>query len=804
MKDFGAGRSAAGPNLLHYGAIGRRGTGGVDRPTRDITVAPAPGAEDEFPACADVFHDALVSHRGIAAIEMNRQAHTLTLRYDPTQVSLSAVEALTQRLGLLVERRFERCTLEIEGLSCRGCSAGLERRLAALGPVASVAVNPAAASLTVSYDAGISSVQIATYVRAFGYRARVGERARSLWRRHRPFLLSVAAGAGLLMAWSMGALGGPRALPAVGYGLAYLLGGGPAAAAALRSLRRRELGINILMVIAAIAAGAVGHWDEGAILLFLFSLASSLEAYAMGRTRRAIAALTALRPDVALVRRGEQEVMVPVEALARGDRVVVRPGERLPADGVVASGESAVNEAPITGESMPVAKGPGSPVYAGTINGGGALEVTVTRLAGETTLAKIIHLVAQAQSVKATTQRIIDRFGEVYVPAVLGVVALAALIPILAGREPLTALYRATVLLVVCSPCALVISTPASVLSAIANAARHGVLFKGGVHLETAARVRVLAFDKTGTLTQGTPAVTDVVSAGGVTTEEVLAVAAALERRSEHPLARAVLAEAARRGIAAGEVAEVRALVGRGVRGRVNGHEAYIGNASLLAEFQHRLPADLEAAKARLEGQGKTVVCVGGQRPLGLVAVADPPRPDAASALSALRRVGIVRTVMLTGDNARVAQAIARAVGVDEAHADMLPQDKVHRIRAMVEESGAVAMVGDGINDAPALAAASLGIAMGGAGSDAALETADVVLMGDDLRRLPYAIALGRRARRVIVQNLAFSSAVIVTLILATLAGWTNLTLGVIGHEGNTLLVVLNGLRLLRIQHTPA
>ncbi|HEY7676925.1 MAG TPA: heavy metal translocating P-type ATPase, partial [Candidatus Methylomirabilis sp.] len=714
------------------------------------------------------------------------------------------VEALTQRLGLLVERRFDRCTLEIEGLTCRGCSAGLERRLAALGPVASVTVNPAAASLTVSYDAGIPAAQIATYVRAFGYRTRVGDAARSLWQRHRQLLLSVAAGAGLLLAWGAGALGAPPALAVAGYAAAYLLGGGPAARAALASLRRRELDVNILMVLAAIAAGAVGHWDEGAVLLFLFSFASSLEAYAMGRTRRAIAAITALRPDTALVRRGEQEVMVPVDALTRGDRVLVRPGERLPADGVVASGESAVNEAPITGESMPVTKRPGIQVYAGTINGGGPLEVTVTRLAGETTLAKIIHLVAQAQSVKAATQRIIDRFGEVYVPAVLGVAILAALVPILAGRDPMASLYRATVLLVVCSPCALVISTPASVLSAIANAARNGILFKGGVHLEAAAQVRVLAFDKTGTLTQGTPAVTDVVPAAGVTAEAALAVAASLERRSEHPLARAVLAEAARHGLAVEEAADVRALVGRGVRGRVNGREAYVGNASLLVEFQHRLPADLEAAKARLEGEGKTVVCVGTDRVLGLMAVADPPRADAAAAVTALRHAGIGRVVMLTGDNARVADAIGRTVGVDEVHAELLPQDKVHRIRAMVEGGRTVAMVGDGINDAPALAAASLGIAMGVAGSDAALETADVVLMGDDLRRLPYAFALGRRARRVIVQNLAFSSAVIATLIVATLAGWTNLTLGVIGHEGNTLLVVLNGLRLLRTKRPAA
>jgi Cd2+/Zn2+-exporting ATPase len=771
--------------------------------TRDLTVTAGPEGAQEFIGCAELFAEALASHRGILGIEMNRAVQTVTIRYDPTRASLATVEGLSQRLGLLVKPRLERCTLEIPGHGCRGCGVRLEQRLAALGPVASVAVNPASHTLTVSHDPAIPSAQIATYVRALGYRARLEERARSLWERHRPLIFSVAAGVGLLVAWIAQAAQGPRLLVAAGFALAYLLGGGPAGLSALQSLRRRELDVNILMVLAAISAGAVDHWDEGAVLLFLFSLSSSLESYALGRTRRAIAALTALRPDTAIARRNGQDVPVPVEALARGDVVVVRPGDRLPADGVVASGESAVNEAPITGESLPVPKRPGSPVYAGTINGPGPLEVTVTRLAGESTLAKIIHLVAQAQSEKAATQRIIDRFGAVYVPSILGVVGLAALLPILAGQDPGTALYRATVLLVVCSPCALVISTPASVLSAIANAARNGILFKGGIHLEAAARVRVMAFDKTGTLTQAAPMVTDVVPGAGVSLETVLAVAASLERRSEHHLARAVLAEAERRGVVVGEAVEVRAVVGRGIRGRLNGREAYVGNAALAAALGPPPPADLAARKAELESEGKTVMLVGQGGVLGLVAVADPPRADAARAVAALRRAGIVRTVMLTGDNSRVADAIGKTVGVDEVHAELLPQDKVKRVKALAAGGAPVAMVGDGINDAPALAAASLGIAMGGAGSDAALETADVVLMGDDLRRLPYAIALGRRARRVIIQNLAFSAAVIAGLIVATLAGWTNLTLGVIGHEGNTLLVVLNGLRLLRTPANP-
>ena len=767
-------------------------------PIKEVEFPFTISGDGEQRRCADLLCEVLADHPGIVGLEMDRRAGTLPLRYLPEDISLPRVVGLARRLGLDIGPRFAECTFDVEGLGCRHCSAGLERRLAAMAGVASCSVNAAAAKMSVAYETTAPEEQIQTHVHRLGLRIRTERAAHRLWSRYGPLLLSGAGGLALILGWLIGLVGGPRPIQVGLYALAYLAGGWFGTRGIVLALRGRTLDINLLMVTAALGAAAIGDWAEGGVLLFLFSLSSSLEGYAMGRTRSAITSLIALRPQEALVRRDGREERVPVEALRPGDRILVKPGERVSADGVVREGASAVDESPITGESMPVSRGPGDPVFAGTINGPGVIEVEVTKRAEETTLAKIIRLVAQAQSEKATTQRLIDRFGRIYVPAVFGIVLGVGLVPILLGRDPGTAVYRAITLLVVASPCALVISTPASVLSAIANAARHGVLFKGGLHLENMARVRVLAFDKTGTLTQGRPRVSEVVAAEGGGEAEVLGLAAGLEGRSEHPIARAIVAEARARGVAASDGAEVRAVIGRGVRGRIDGREAYVGTLRLAQEMGQALPAPLAGRHAALEAGGKTVVVVGDRAVRGLIAVADTLRPGAPATLRALEAAGIQRTVMLTGDNATVAGAIATAAGIDEVHAGLLPEEKVRVIRRLGAPGAAVAMVGDGVNDAPALAAASVGIAMGGAGSDAALETADVVLMADDLAKLPYALALSRRARRVILQNLSFSCGVIATLIVLTFMGWTTLSLGVVGHEGNTLLVVLNGLRLLR------
>lgn len=589
------------------------------------------------------------------------------------------------------------------------------------------------------------------------------------------------------------------------YILAYITGGTYAARESLVALWNRTVEIDLLMVTAAIGAAVIGHWIEGGILLFLFSLGNALEHYAMGRTFRAVRALMDLTPDEAVVLRDGQEQRVPVAELRIGDIVVVRPGERISADGEVAAGQSSIDQAPITGESMPVSKALGDPVFAGTINGGGALEVRVTRLAHESTLAKIIKVVQDAQSQKSATQRFTDRFEGLYA---MGVIAGSALyliaLTLLAGEQVGDAFYRAVILLVVASPCALVISTPASTLSALANGARQGVLIKGAVHLENLGTVRVVAFDKTGTLTVGKPEVTDVVPLGRMTADELLALTASAERTSEHPLSQAVVKAAQHKGLALRDSTDLQAIVGQGIEATVDGQRVLIGNDKLFEERGHTIPPEAVSAVATLRESGKTTMFAGLLRDggqitiLGVLGVADSVRPVARHVIHELRELGIRKTVLLTGDNDRVAQAIAAQTGIDDYRAHLLPEDKLRVIAELRREYGSVVMVGDGVNDAPALATADIGIAMGAAGTDVALETADIVLMADDLTRLPYAVELSRRTRRIIRQNLVFALSVIAILVTGTVLGMTTLPVGVVGHEGSTIIVVANGLRLLR------
>jgi Cd2+/Zn2+-exporting ATPase len=585
------------------------------------------------------------------------------------------------------------------------------------------------------------------------------------------------------------------------FALAYFFGGYFSLPVALRALRRGAFSVDFLMLAAATGAATLGRWQEGAILLFLFSLSNTLEAYAMGRTRRAIRALMDLRPARALVRRDGAEIWVSVEDLSVGDHVIVRPGERLPIDGIILDGESSVDQASITGESLPVHKRAGDTVFAGTINQQGVLEIEVKKPVQETLLAKIIQLVEQAQSERAPTQRLIDHFGHYYTMGVVVGTLLTLIVPVFVlGQDFSSAFYRAMTLLVVASPCALVISIPAAILAAIANGARHGVLFKGGAHLEAMGTVRVIALDKTGTLTYGKPQVTHVIPNPESDLEEsqLLALAAAVEKYSEHPLAHAVVQAAHEQEGELEEASGFQALLGRGVTAHMNGRQLWVGNRALLTQLGQTLPEGLEHRVEELESQGNTVILISNGQPLGAIAVSDTLRPAARAVIAELKTLGIEKTVMITGDNERAAAAIARAAGIDEPHAHLLPHEKVQLIRELKERYGRVAMVGDGVNDAPALATATVGIAMGGAGTDVALETADVVLMSDDLTRLSYAVRLSRRAGRVMRQNLVFASLVILSLITATFAINLPLPLGVVGHEGSTLIVVLNGLRLLK------
>jgi len=589
-----------------------------------------------------------------------------------------------------------------------------------------------------------------------------------------------------------------QAISALGV-IAYATGGYFGVRASLESLKQRQLDIDFLMVTAALGAAAVGEWRDGAILLFLFSLSNVLQDYAIGRSRRAIQALFALHPEEAHVRRGETVETVPIGELTMGQTVLIRPGERIPVDGEVVAGGSSVDQAPITGESMPVEKGIGDKVFAGTLNQQGSLDVRVTQLASDSTLSRIIKMVEEAQGRKAPTQRFLDDFEQYYALGVIGAALLVMLVPWLAlGWTFDDSFYRAMVLLVVASPCALVISVPAAFLSAIAAGARRGVIFKGGVHLEQMAEIKVVAFDKTGTLTAGTPAVTDIHTFNGYGEDELLRAAATVEARSEHPLSQAVRRAAESRDLALGEVADFSADTGRGVTGVVDGEVVRVGNRRYIEECAGRPPDGLLAVHDRLESEGKTVllVCNGGGW-MGALAVADEIRPQSATIVDELHAAGIERVVMLTGDNASVGEAIGQQAHIDQVHAGLMPADKATIMEQLEREVGPVAMVGDGVNDAPALAAATVGIAMGAAGTDVALETADVVLMGDKLEAIPYAIKLSRRARRVVWQNITFALAVIVVLVLGAFIIDLPLPVGVIGHEGSTVIVVLNGLRLL-------
>lgn len=591
------------------------------------------------------------------------------------------------------------------------------------------------------------------------------------------------------------------------YVIAYIAGGVFGLHAGLGSLRALRIDVDLLMILAAAGAAMVGAPLEGAILLFLFSLSNVLQNYALDRTRNAIRSLMSLRPQEALVRRGEALVTLPLEQIDIGDRMIVRPGERLALDGVVVSGESSLDQSAITGESIPVSKGPGDSVLAGTINERGSLEVEVTHHVEDTTLAKLVKLVEEAHSEKAQTQRFIEKAEQYYALGVIVMTAGAIFVPItLLGEAFQPAFYRAMTLMVAASPCALVISTPATVLSGIANGARRGILFKGGIYVERAAEIKVVAFDKTGTLTQGKPRVTDVRVCSHDwqgDENELLTLAAAVEARSEHPLAEAVVAAAQERGLPWPEIDDFHSETGMGVRAQVKDRKIAVGNRRFFVDYRSDGFPTAAQVVQELEEQGKTSIMVaalngdGSAHMLGVLGIADVLRPDTRTVIRDLHELGVEHVVMLTGDSEDVAQAIAAEAGIDEFHAELMPEDKLRLLKEVSARYGPVAMVGDGVNDAPALAAADIGIAMGAAGTDVALETADIVLMGDDLKHLPYVIGLSRKTRRTLVQNLVFAVAVIVGLVGAVLGVGLTLPLSVVGHEGSTVLVSLNGLRLL-------
>jgi len=755
--------------------------------------------------CTDALIDTLRGYQGIEKVEFDLENGQLRAVYDPRILSNENALQVVRQSGQAAAMRTAQCAAKREhGIAaCANCAGAMGKQL--------IAQYQAAATLPdITFQNGVIAASLNQPSMLNGNAAEVEatflgnpqdiRKKQAFTKEKLEMLFTILNAVTGLAAW-IGALNGLQPLAVSGlYIISYLSGGCFGVIASFEALKERTLNVDLLMLLAALGAAFVGSPAEGAMLLFLFSLSNTLQTYAMDRSRKAIEKLLDLRPSVATVRRGSRLVSLPVEQLTLGDLVLVRPGERFPIDGEVISGNSDVDQATITGESMPVHKQVGEGVFASTLNGQGALEVRVTRLAKDTTLARIVQMVEDAQSTKASTQRMLDKFESYYAIFVLGASVLLILVPWLAlGSDFQTTFYRAMTWLVVASPCALVISTPASILSAIANAAKNGVLFKGGVHLEKTSTLKVLAFDKTGTLTSGKTTLTNIFTyQENIQAPEMLCFAAALESRSEHPLARSIVQAAHDRGLNLPTATDFRAIPGQGVEGRVDERHFWIGNERMFVERDVQIPADLLAHARQMEDEGQTAMYVYSvPHFLGLLAVSDTLRPDAIEMIKGLKAAGIERVVMLTGDNPRVAARIALKAGVDEYHAGLLPQDKVTVLKALQQKYGPVAMVGDGVNDAPSLATADIGIAMGGGGTDVAIETADVVLMSDDLRKIPFAIGLARRAEKVVWQNLIFALAVIVILIASAFGARLPLPLGVLGHEGSTVLVVLNGLRLL-------
>jgi Zn2+/Cd2+-exporting ATPase len=690
---------------------------------------------------------------------------------------------------------------KIEGMDCHEEVRILEHRLKALSGLEAFDADVVGQRLRIQYDAAkLTTARIAETVAQTGMRAWLEhEEPRapqtSVWRERLIALSGLALTLGLAVRW----LAGSGPIVWVAFAAAVILAGTQTARRAWTSLTTGRLDIHVLMMVAVAGALVLGEWAEAASVVFLFALAQALESRAMERARGAIRALMDLAPTDALVRRNGIDVTIPVDDVRVGDVVIVRPGEKIPLDGRVIAGDSHVNQAPITGESLPVEKAPGDDVFAGAINGRGALEVQVTRVRQDSTLARIIHLVERAQSQRAPSQTFVDRFARIYTPAVLSLAVVIAVVPpILFGGSWSDWVYRSLVLLVISCPCALVISTPVSIVSALAAAARKGVLIKGGARLERLASVRCIAFDKTGTLTKGRLRVTDVVPLNGAQPPEVLALAASLEARSEHPIARAVIERAHGDGIRVEAAAGVQALPGLGAQGAVGAQQVIVGNARLFQSRAIGLP-DLDATVARLAALGRSTVAVAiDGKPVGVIAVADDVREAAPDAVEMLAQQGIEHVVLLTGDHENAARALASSIGIRDCRSGLLPDDKLTAVSELKRQYGVLAMVGDGVNDAPALAAADVGIAMGVAGSDVALETADVALMADDLAKIPYAIRLSRATSRNIRVNIGFSIALKSAFLLLALAGAATLWMAVVADMGASLIVIGNALRLLR------
>ena len=800
-----------------------------------ILLPNVPSAKD---ACVDRLTSSLQERDGVGQAHVrastNGEPDALCIHYDPDVVSLPRIRQMAKSLGTELTDHYGHLSWSVQGIKHPRRARTIAKRLRQTSGVVEAEAS-ASERIRVEYDRSETDEDaIRDVLRSMGVRVQgdvleaheldeeTGEEDHEghdhggIFGEKTELIFAIIAGLCVALGFGLSFVDGVCGwVPWTLYVGGYVFGGYYTVREAIDTLRVGDFEVDFLMLVAAAGAAVLGKWLEGAFLLFLFSLGHALEHYAMGRARQAIESLADLAPDTALVRRNGTEEEISVDDLRVGDSVIVKPNERIPADGFVTDGESAVNQAPVTGESVPVDKTPvenpdavdeptdlgaTNRVYAGTINGSGALTVRVTKRAGESTLSRVVQMVTEAEAEKSPTERFTDRFERIFVPSVLGLVALLLCAWVPLEETFADSFYRAMAVLVASSPCALAIATPSAVLSGVARAGQGGVLVKGGGPLEQLGRLGAVAFDKTGTLTEGEPRVTDVRPYNGTSEEDLLQAAVAAEKLSDHPLAEAVV-RYGREHLGdrpLEEATEMESITGRGIRASIGGLPVHVGKAELFDEIDGPpLPDALRERVASLEADGRTAVIVRRDETyLGVIGLADTPRDAAAGVVERLRQTGIQRMVMISGDNQRVVDAVAKRLGIDEARGDLLPGDKVETVRALREEED-VAMVGDGVNDAPAMANATVGIAMGAAGSDVALETADVALMADQLGHLPFAVGLSRQTSRIIRQNLWIALGMVALLIPATLFG---LQIGpaVVLHEGSTLLVVGNALRLLR------
>jgi len=755
--------------------------------------------------CAIKIEKAVSKAKGVESAEVSFVDSTLKMKIDESEYSRKNIENTVRRLGYSVEKDGKESSLRlyVEGMDCGDEASIIEKRLSNLEGLESTKFYLVSRELEVKYDPKvIKPSEIISSINQIGMKASIKAASRdelSFWEKRKHLISTVASGVLVLIGIILSRLEISQNITIPIFILAIIIGGFYIAHKGIAALRTFSLDMNFLMTVAVIGAALIGEWIEAAVVVFLFSLAQLLETYSMERARNAIRSLMELSPQRALVRRNGQEKEMDVNLVKIGEEIIVKPGEKIPLDGKVFKGNSYVNQAPITGESMPVEKKPGDMVFAGTINQKGSLEVSVTHSARDTTLARIIHLVEEAQAQKAPSQSFVDKFAKYYTPAVVTSAILVAIVPVVFFNQPfMDWIYRALVLLVISCPCALVISTPVTIVAGLTQAARRGVLIKGGVHLENAGRLKALVFDKTGTLTKGNAEVIDIIPLDNHDKEQVLRIAAGIESRSEHHLAQAILTKAEEWELKIPEPSDFHSITGKGARAKIYGEYFFIGSHRLFEEKSFCTPG-LDLKMEELEKEGQSVVIVGNsKRALGIIVISDAIRPNGKSTINELRNLGIRKIAMLTGDNQGTARAIAKKLGIDAFNAELLPQDKVQAIKDYLKEYDTLAMVGDGVNDAPALSTATIGIAMGIAGTDAALETADIALMNDNLSGIPFVVRLGKKSLWIIKENISLALLIKAVFFALAIPGLATLWMAVFADMGASLIVIFNGMRLFK------